>query len=1311
MIEANIERSLWYETADGRVTINQSCLLELAEPLVVLGEAGMGKSHLLEWLATNPGYKRCTARALINRHDPRTLLVDANVLVIDALDEVSAQKDGDAVDLVLRQLGVLGYPSFVLSCRVADWRSATGKEAIREQYDRKPIELHLLPFNDEDAVRFLSLHLGQADAETVVDRFNHRGLNGMLGNPQTLELILRAATTGMLPETKGELFESAIEVLRKEHREGTAHRAVPRDKGINASGAAFAGLILTGNEHLVRTAEIEAVDGDLQLIEISTLPGGDAVDSMLGTRLFRANGADQFSYWHRRIGEFLGALWLSRHADTPRKRRRLLNAFHSHGLVPASLRGIHAWLAREPSLSEAIITFDPMGVIEYGDADNLTAQEGRWLLCALVELAKNNPRFAGWGSYSMQGVMRQELINELLRIVQSPDETPALHVLVLRSMKGTPVAERLQSELYSLALDTKNYYSSRFAAADALVGVKSSVEWSSFLAELWQWRDESSVRLAIDLASSTGVEPYSDELIVDLVMTHSAIPARVSGVLWRLERELPIPRINGVLDRFAIAAADQGTDSYVRGSNDRTDFAYHLIARRLSDGAVDAKRLWSWIKPFDASMGYQRETRAKVESRILNSPELRRELQYQALLIDGVEQSLHGRCFRMTRTLPCLSPTPEDVIALLDQLDHADQLDDRWREMIQLIRHDGPIGREVRDAAKRFSKGDQSLIEWIDDLAIRQPAEWEVQDAKRQSERRAKLLEKHLRHREDYAKHVGEMRSGDWRALVSPAKAYLNLFTDIGHDKDPHERIADWLGDDIAHAAHAGFDAFLLLDPPEPNAKQLAESFAEGRSWHAEHIIAAGMAERFRTGRGFDDLTDERLIAGFFVLVRTKVDDHANVKGLESAIELAVRERGIFGKAMRMYMEPQFEAQLERVDGLTQFMRSDADAPTASELALEWLKRFPSMPEAPELELIGRLIRSGHRDSLRQIWEERLGLTDAGRARNWVAVGLIVAFDQTVARVEASNIDPKLIWHIRQFTGGRHGDEANYVFGPTQIRWIIASFRSAWPRTNPPTGGWSGKSNPWEASEYLGELVARLGRDASSEAASALQTLRDAPHDGYSEILLSVSSEQAQIRVEAAYAPLTLTGLNAILEDTTPVSAMDLQFFMMEELALIQSKVTKDDAESWRGFFDDAGVAYEEERCRDHLIGLLRQGSLGINLDPEAHLADDKEADIACAVGALRIPIEVKGQWHPELWDGADAQLDRLYASDWRAAGRGIYLVLWFGAKQPPNKRLSSPGRRIQRPSTPEDLRQMLIDRSPSARDGRVSIFVLDLER
>jgi hypothetical protein len=62
-------------------------------------------------------------------------------------------------------------------------------------------------------------------------------------------------------------------------------------------------------------------------------------------------------------------------------------------------------------------------------------------------------------------------------------------------------------------------------------------------------------------------------------------------------------------------------------------------------------------------------------------------------------------------------------------------------------------------------------------------------------------------------------------------------------------------------------------------------------------------------------------------------------------------------------------------------------------------------------------------------------------------------------------------------------------------------------------------------------------------------------------------------------------------------------------------------------------------------------------------------------VGPLRMPIEIKGQWHTALWQAADQQLAELYAKDWRADGHGIYLVLWFGDHVSKNKRLRGPPR------------------------------------
>lgn len=171
-----------------------------------------------------------------------------------------------------------------------------------------------------------------------------------------------------------------------------------------------------------------------------------------------------------------------------------------------------------------------------------------------------------------------------------------------------------------------------------------------------------------------------------------------------------------------------------------------------------------------------------------------------------------------------------------------------------------------------------------------------------------------------------------------------------------------------------------------------------------------------------------------------------------------------------------------------------------------------------------------------------------------------------------------------------------------------------------------------------------------------------------------------------------------------------LQAVMIEELEVAQAKIRGHSVDWYRDFFVNS-LPRDEEACRDTLLKILGDCPSGVQCEPEGHLADDKRADIICTVAALMLPIEVKGQWHKDLWHAADTQLDRLYSNDWRAERRGIYLVLWFGSDVPASKKLKSPGKGKQRPETAEALRIELIERSDAAKQGRIEVVVLDLTR
>jgi len=1304
-IEA-VSRMLWYQKDGEKLQADQRALLSLAAPGIILGEAGMGKTHLLKWIGEQSGFAYCTARQLINRIDPLTLLGDEGALVVDALDEVGAQREGDAVDQVLRKLGELGYPRFILSCRVADWRAATSSEAISEQYAVAPIQLYLEPFTEKEVEQLLGTSVGPLRAIEVVRHFESLGLGGLLGNPQTLEMIVKVVTQGALPGTKAELFERATQILALEHRATKAGERPSGESGLDSAGAAFAALILT-DSGAISTSDT-FVD-ELRVADIERLPDARAVADMLDSRLFRALGGDRFSYWHRSIGEFLAARWLSKQANTDRKRRRLLSLFHGYGLVPASLRGAHAWLARDAALSKAIIEADPMGVIEYGGTDRLTPLQARWLIKALQDLAAKNPRFHDWGRYSVGGIVQLELIDDVRSLITEKDTPYGIRQMVLESIKGSPIAANLVGELRSAITDKRAYMSVRRAAAEALAGISPAEDWQNLGKVLLDHGDSVSIRLAIELTDSVGYDHFDDEIIVTMIVAHLTSEEHVAGILYRLERYLPDSRIAGVLGRLIHAVKELGEPHERKGEQGLTDFAYHLICRGVEAGELDGRVIWSWLEPFDSSEGYRDDYRDRLDAMFRADNALRRSIQRLVLVDLPDDRSVWQRSIELQRRSAGLCVTSDDVVSLLAAFDPSDKNDERWRDAVSLVRHEGEVGADARAAAEVFVGDSEESRRWLMDLAVPTKPGWLVEQEERDEKRKQSRASQDAERRREYLENIDRVAAGHYGAVVNLARAYLALFSSISESIEPHERIKVWVGEDVGEAALAGFEEFLVTQEV-PSAADIASALAESQQWDAGYIIVTALAERLRKGAGLSDLSNDRIMAGFFELRFRKLGDRTGIGNMEELLETELRARSCWKEATRMLIEPQLASFRTHVHGLYELMRNDVCSDEAADLAVDWLGRFVGLPIQVEEELVDRLLLSGRFADLRSLYPGRTSETVEGRLL-WDSVALITDFEVTSSRLDESGVDAELVWALRDRTIGRFGNGANAPLTPSQVEWIFSRFRVIWPQCGYPSGGVVGDRNQWDASEYLRALVGRLGADSEAEATEALQRLRDGTSDAYTEMIKAVAAEQARARVERSYVAVTVSGIEAISNDRAPVEAVDLQAFMLEELNEVQRKILSDDAESWRGFFNDLGIPHPEERCRDHLLGLLRQGVDGVALDPESHVGGDGEVDITCAVGDLRLPIEIKGQWHADLWTGADRQLDAMYARDWRAGMRGIYLVLWFGEQSEKNKALRSRGRGFPVPKTASELEAMLLDGSRAAREGRVSVFVMEIYR
>jgi hypothetical protein len=133
-----------------------------------------------------------------------------------------------------------------------------------------------------------------------------------------------------------------------------------------------------------------------------------------------------------------------------------------------------------------------------------------------------------------------------------------------------------------------------------------------------------------------------------------------------------------------------------------------------------------------------------------------------------------------------------------------------------------------------------------------------------------------------------------------------------------------------------------------------------------------------------------------------------------------------------------------------------------------------------------------------------------------------------------------------------------------------------------------------------------------------------------------------------------------------------------------------------------------EESCRDVLLDFLRTrlNPLRIAAEPEGHMAHDKRADILVQFPAQKVPIELKRDYHADVWEAAATQLDRLYSRDPNASGFGIYGVFWFGSRR--RARVpTQPG--SPAPHSAEEMQKMLLERVPAEKRSRLAVIVLDV--
>lgn len=433
-----------------------------APAYVLLGDPGAGKTVAFRTECEKHSHGEfVTARRFLRRGVDRLSEWQGKTLFVDGLDEVRAGSSDPRrqLDEILERLDRLDKPHFRLSCRAADWLGPNDLREIVAEAGYEDLRVLYLEHLTLEDVRGILVDLGVPDVAGFLAKARDIGLEGLLDNPQSLRMLVKATRDGEWPEDrKGTLTRACRRLARErndQHRaahSGVEHMSVER---ILAAAHRLAALILLSDRDHV---SLDPPD-DSDCFGPDDISGADlpALARAVKSNLFEGRADGRFAPVHHQVSEFLAARYLHERIDSGLPARRVLALMTGHdGVVVTKLRGLAAWLAAfNPASRWAIAETDPVGVALYGDVSGFRGDEMERLLRAFAERA-GEIRPGNWPAPALASLINERSLPLLARYLEDDDRTDGRQAVVGLLLHALSRADRVTPCTKSLHLTIRD---------------------------------------------------------------------------------------------------------------------------------------------------------------------------------------------------------------------------------------------------------------------------------------------------------------------------------------------------------------------------------------------------------------------------------------------------------------------------------------------------------------------------------------------------------------------------------------------------------------------------------------------------------------------------------------------------------------------------------------------------------------------------------------------------------------------------------------------------------------------------------------
>jgi hypothetical protein len=1333
------------EQEGGEVPVQHLEELRELHGWILLGEPGLGKTRSFENEAKISGgtYKKISDFLDDELAEP----LQNSTIFLDGLDEVRVSGNADSILRKIRnRLNKIGNPPFRISCRAADWYGSSDRQDISQESARNDVSAFcLLPLGEFEVTEILKRNHHVIDADTFVTEAKNLGVDGLLYNPQTLGLLAKSVQAQQWPKTRRDAFELACQTLSSE--ENKRYRDIERQSQVHfaalalldAAGYLFAVMLLSDKAGVAIDRNV--VSDNFPVIDSFKLDELGVAQRVVRTALFAQSGAseERLEPSHRSIAEYLAARWMAKQLDTKGmslgRLLKLMLGFDERAV--AGLRGLYGWLALLSSTvaQELLIENDPLTVLLYGDVKPMGFQRKKQLLDALRREIEKYPSALSGNQYSTQigSLFDLSLEREFIKGLkpQSTGEQGVFFTrLVLQILYRNALSSDLLSSVYAIIVDDIQWdYSARSLALEVWLGAIGSTPNAL-----------DSAHNLLDAINNKQIGDPTDNLAGILLQHLFPTKIQPSQILQYLHKrkdgnfigryvyffvydlpkmfanELSGADLTLMLDELSLRSDlfdGHVTDSTISRMTSK------LISQgiaSLGDEADDA-RLLAWlfigVDKYGATH-HQRELQSALNDWLAIRPN-----RYKGLLaasFDLFESGVValgrvGRLHEIRRLFSYIAP-PEDLGAwylarasssLLKEVPKPlNVLMNEYVRGFMAVLQNGQetVGLNLDDVLK-WAGSDKYRNELLEPYLFSKIPKWQLAQHR-------KKLERDTEKKESFKvllPEIARIRTGDALPSVYAQlaaiwqKSYLEI---SGETPDVRFRECFDEPNEIYVAAQAGFRA-CPLRPDLPTTAEIIALHLKKRSYVIARPCLLGMDLHWEDGfQAIDALSDatlEKMICFEFTdWVRAEVPDWLSY--------LALSRPELVSKVVSEFISKCFTGKRDGIREAQFLAYHEAYQEVRPSALMEILRALPLRLDGHQMRDFKDLLTSALQlgiEGLAEVVEHRLDLKslDMPQRLCWLTIG---AF-----------IDP--IRYLTEFS--------EYVSHSWKRVELMTSFVDELLRKSElmqrASAQWLGKLIEIEAeissnnvfSFELNALINILSGIGTREAEAEIERLLALPKLGNLSYQLSVA--QLNIRQRIRESEFTFPPLEKIvnmLQHKAPANVEDLQVLALEALVDVGIQIQANSNNLYKYFWNqkdkDPQEHKNEESCRDAFLPMLAQAlrPFDIECQREAHYVMDNKSDIRLSYlsANLELPIEIKGEWHADLWSAASNQLIKKYTISPNTEGHGIYLVLWFGGKWQGNPK--DGGRKAV---SALDLKARLETTVPLEHVAKVKVHVLDV--